>query len=93
MVRALLALTPSGIMSMMSFMTAARSSRSKWLSMRCFVTVFAMPCRWPACNEICAAAMFTVPRRLLAHQVSAALAAEGHAGNVRRWQSPAGLLG
>ena len=43
MTRALFALMPSGIMSRMSCMTEARSSRSYWLSTRCFVTVFATP--------------------------------------------------
>ena len=43
MVFALFCFTPSGIMSRMSCMTAARSSRSKCDSIRCFVTVFAMP--------------------------------------------------
>ena len=42
-VRALFARTPSGIMSMMSCITAARSSRSKWDSTRCFVTDLATP--------------------------------------------------
>jgi hypothetical protein len=44
MVLALFCFTPCGIMSRMSCMTAARSSRSKWLSIRCLVTVLAIPC-------------------------------------------------
>lgn len=53
MVRALFCLIPSGIMSRMSCITAARSSRSKWLSTRCFVTVFATPfeCLPSNCRE------------------------------------------
>lgn len=43
MVRDLFAFTPSGIMSRMSCITAARSSRSKWDSTLCFVTDFAIP--------------------------------------------------
>lgn len=42
-VRALFCLMPSGIMSRMSCITAALSSRSKCDSTRCFVTVFATP--------------------------------------------------
>ena len=45
MVLALFCFTPSGIMSRMSCITAARSSRSKCDSMRCLVTVFAIPCK------------------------------------------------
>lgn len=41
--RALFCLIPSGIMSRMSCMTAARNSKSKWLSTRCLVTVLATP--------------------------------------------------
>ena len=53
MVRALFCLIPSGIMSRMSCITAARSSRSKWLSTRCFVTVLATPleCLPSNCRE------------------------------------------
>lgn len=43
MTRALFCLIPSGIMSRMSCMTAARSSKSKWLSTLCLVTVLATP--------------------------------------------------
>lgn len=46
MVRALFCLIPSGIMSRMSCITAARSSRSKWDSTRCLVTVLATPFEW-----------------------------------------------
>lgn len=42
-VRALFCLIPSGIMSRISCITAARSSRSKCDSTLCFVTVFATP--------------------------------------------------
>ena len=44
-VRALFCLIPSGIMSMMSCITDARNSRSKWDSTLCFVTVLATPCK------------------------------------------------
>ena len=49
--RALFCLMPSGIMSRMSCITAALSSKSKWLSTRCLVTVFATPleCRPSNC--------------------------------------------
>jgi len=40
---ALFAFTPSGIMSVISRITAALSSRSKLLSTLCFVIVFATP--------------------------------------------------
>lgn len=43
MTRALFCLIPSGIMSRMSCMTAARNSKSKWLSTLCLVTVLATP--------------------------------------------------
>ncbi|TNN38637.1 hypothetical protein EYF80_051200 [Liparis tanakae] len=43
MVLALFCLMPSGIMSRMSCITAARNSRSKWDSTRCLVTVLATP--------------------------------------------------
>lgn len=46
MVLALFCLMPSGIMSKMSCITAARSSRSKWDSTRCLVTVLATPFEW-----------------------------------------------
>lgn len=46
MVRALFCLIPSGIMSRISCITAARSSRSKWDSTRCLVTVLATPFEW-----------------------------------------------
>lgn len=42
-VLALFCLIPSGIMSRISCMTAARNSKSKWLSTRCLVTVLATP--------------------------------------------------
>lgn len=49
--RALFCLMPSGIMSRMSCITAALSSKSKWLSTRCLVTVLATPleCRPSNC--------------------------------------------
>ena len=70
---ALLALIPSGIMSRMSCITAARSSNSKCDSMRCFVTVFATPLEWRPSN--CLASRFpnhrsnkgTIPRRKKSH--------------------------
>lgn len=43
MVFALFARTPSGIISTMSLITAALSSRSNYDSTRCLVTVFAIP--------------------------------------------------
>lgn len=49
-VRALFCLMPSGIMSRMSCITLARSSRSKWLSTRCLVTVLATPFEWRPSN-------------------------------------------
>ena len=50
MVFALFALMPSGIMSRMSCITAARSSRSKCDSIRCLVTVLATPLLWRPSN-------------------------------------------
>lgn len=52
MVLALFCLIPSGIMSKMSCITAARNSRSKWDSTRCLVTVFATPFEWRPAEEI-----------------------------------------
>lgn len=49
-VLALFAFIPSGIMSTISCITDARSSKSKWLSTRCFVTVFATPFEWRPSN-------------------------------------------
>ena len=49
-VRALFARTPSGMMSRISAMTAERSSRSKFDSTRCLVTVLATPLMWRPSN-------------------------------------------
>lgn len=46
MVLALFCLIPSGIMSNISCITAARNSKSKWDSTRCLVTVLATPLEW-----------------------------------------------
>ena len=50
MVLALFCLIPSGIMSRMSCITEALSSRSKWDSTLCLVTVLATPLEWRPSN-------------------------------------------
>lgn len=61
-VLALFCLIPSGIISRISCMTAARNSRSKWLSTRCLVTVLATPLEWRPSN--------CLARRLPSHRSS-----------------------